>query len=109
MDTQLAFAFGILAMVAIIMIVTIVVGMVKVLKHSKQIRSIEQELSHLHVELSNTRRDLYNEISDNCKDLTRKADDAYTNARNVGNAYTDARIDKLEQKLTETKKPILKD
>jgi ribosome recycling factor len=109
MDTQLAFAFGMLAMIAITMMVVLVVGMVKVFRITKQIRSIEQELSNIHVELSNTRRDIYNEIADNCKDLTRRADDAYTNARNICNGYTDARIDKLEQKLTETKKPILKD
>jgi methyl-accepting chemotaxis protein len=45
MNTQLAFAFGMLAMTAIVMLVAIVVGIVKAFKNSNQIDTISNELT----------------------------------------------------------------
>ena len=111
MNTQLAFAFGMLAMVAIIMIVAIVVGMVKVIKLQKHIQNLEQsvgrEIELMHRHSSDVERTLYGEINE-----TRRRFDEYTdNLRRELQAYTDSRIDKLEQKLAGTtgSKQILKD
>ena len=112
MNTQLAFAFGMLAMIAIIMFVVIVVGMVKVIKLAKQLKELDQtsskEVEFLHRHMTDVERGVYSELNDRFKDAWRKIDDAYTNSKDMANAYTDARIDKLEQKLT-SKKQLLKD
>lgn len=112
MNTQLAFAFGMLAMIAITMIVIIVVGMVKVIKLEKKHRELDRasasEREFIHRRIDDNERMFSNELDDKFKDAYHKIDDAYTNARDMSNAYTDARIDKLEQKLT-GKKQILKD
>ena len=63
MNTQLAFAFGILAMVAIIMLVAIVVGIVKVIKHDKQFRNHHSDVNDCHRHISETERQIYQEIN----------------------------------------------
>jgi hypothetical protein len=90
MNTQLAFAFGMLAMVAIIMIVAIVVGIVKVIRHDKEFKNIQGEIGHIHRHITDTERNIYSEISE-----TRNRFDQYTEEfkRNLM-AYTDSRIDK---------------
>lgn len=105
MNTQLAFAFGILAMIAIIMMAAIVVGIVKVIRHDKQFRNLHEEIGHIHRHFTEVERGLYLEI-----DQVRKHFDRYTEEfRRDQQAYTDSRVDKLEQKLTGTSKQILKD
>lgn len=147
MNTQLAFAFGMLAMVAIIMMVAIVVGMVKAVKQQNKITSLEkwiddtnrfaenniqelerritddnrqiydeiatkdrqvrEEIGLLHRHQSDVERGIYAEINE-----TRNRFDRYTDEfRKESTAYTDSRVDKLEQKLAGTlgSKQILKD
>ena len=106
MNTQLAFAFGMLAMVAIGMLVVIVVGMVKVIKLEKQHkeldRSSSREVEFVHKHMSDIERGIYSEINE-----TRNRFDRYTEElRRELQAYTDSRIDKA---LGTTKKQILKD
>jgi hypothetical protein len=108
MNTQLAFAFGVLAMIAIIMIAVIVVGIVKVVKHDRIFKVVQEDINGLHRHITGVESNLYGELNDRFKDADRKIDNAYTNARDISNTYTDSRIDKLEQKLT-GKKQILKD
>ena len=89
---QLAFAFGMLAMIAIIVIVVIIVGLLKVKKQ-------QEEITYLEDRITSTILEYYERF----RDIDRRIDDAYTNARDMSNAYTDGRIDKLEQKLTSKK------
>jgi uncharacterized protein YlxW (UPF0749 family) len=77
MNTQLAFAFGMLAMVAITMLVVIVVGIVKVIKLEKQYkeldRSSSREIEHLYKYIADMERDLNSQINQ-----TRNRFDQYT-------------------------------
>jgi hypothetical protein len=103
MNTQLAFAFGMLAMVAIIMIIVLVVGMVKVIRHEAGFRNIHNEINDCHRHISDTERHIYTDINEMKKHM-----DHYTSEfRSELLSYTDSRVDKLEQKLTI--KPFLKD
>ena len=104
MNIQLAFAFGVLVTIAIIMIVVIVVGIVKVTKQDKLFKQVQEEINSLRRYIASVESTIYMDF----KETDRKIDNAYTNARDMSNAYTDGRIDKLEQKLT-GKKQILKD
>jgi biopolymer transport protein ExbB/TolQ len=94
MNTQLAFAFGMLAMTAIIMIVAIVVGMLKVIKLQKQIQDLEQsagrEIELLHRHTSDVERNIYSELNE----IRRRFDEYTDNLRRELQAYTDSRIDK---------------
>lgn len=108
MNTQLAFAFGMLAMVAIAMLAVIVVGMVKVIKLEKQHKELDRassrEIEFVHKHIADSEREVYAELN-----KTRDRFDRYTeDLRRELQAYTDSRADKLEQKLT-GKKQILKD
>jgi len=65
MNTQLAFAFGMLTMTAVAMLAAIVVGLVKAFKNSRQITSISNELgTFIHrVENSTSLDDFAREIN----------------------------------------------
>lgn len=111
MNTQLAFAFGVLMMIAVIMIVAIVVGMVKVIRLEKQHKDLDRacskETEFLHRHMTDIERGIYSEINE-----TRNRFDRYTEEfRRELTAYTDSRVDKLDQKLSGTtgSKQILKD
>ena len=106
MNTQLAFAFGILSMIDIMMLVVVVVGIVKVIKLEKQHkeldRSSSREVEHLYKCIADTERNFYSELNE-----TRNRFDQYTEEyKREQQAYTDSRIDKA---LGTTKKQILKD
>ena len=116
MNTQLAFAFGMLAMVAITMLVVIVVGMVKVIKLAKQLENLEQQVGRevelIHRHASDVERNMYSEIHD-----VRRHFDKYTDdLRRELMGYTDSRFDKVQSKIATTttdvattKKQLLKD
>jgi hypothetical protein len=102
MNTQLAFAFGMLAMVAIIMIAAIVVGLLKVYRHDKEFKNVQGEFGHIHRHITDNERAIYSEISE-----TRNIFDQHTDElRRELQAYTDSRIDKA---LGTTKKQIIND
>jgi CHASE3 domain sensor protein len=122
MNTQLAFAFGMLAMVAIVMIVAIVVGIVKVIRIQKNEKSAQEEIGHIHRHISETERHIYQEINH----LRTYFDRSSEELRRELQAYTDSRFDKYEKKIVtaavdlinlqnntqeaiKTKKQILKD
>jgi carbamate kinase len=102
MNTQLAFAFGMLAMVAITMLVVIVVGMVKVIRHDKNFKNLREEIGNIYRHTSDTERHIYQEINQVRINLDRTAEEF----RRDTQAYTDSRIDKA---LETTKKQLLKD
>lgn len=113
----LSFAFGVLSMVGLLLVITIVVGAVKVLKQQNQIKGLEQWLSDF-------QRDVSQEINRRDEELRRDTDQRMDHIHRVIDetsnhidrsysesiSYTDSRLDKLEQKLTGTlgAKQILK-
>ena len=102
MNTQLAFAFGILSMIAITMLVVIVVGIVKVIRHDRQFRNYNNEVNDCHRHISEVERHVYQEINQTRTNFERITDELLRESQ----AYTDSRIDKT---LGITKKQILKD
>ncbi len=83
------FTFGILTMVAVISIGAIVYGIVRVFKAEKEINRIREDIKWN-----------YTEMNDRFKDYHQRIENNYTNAKDMAYAYTDMRIDKLEDKLT---------
>ena len=83
------FTFGILTMVAIISIGAIVYGVVRVLKAEKQIKHLQEDTQWKFIDMNDRLRGIHQQI-----------DNSYTSSKEMSNAYTDMRIDKLEDKLT---------
>jgi uncharacterized membrane-anchored protein YhcB (DUF1043 family) len=106
----LSFALGMVAMVAIALVIVIVVGIVKVFRQQRELKSTQEWVSNLErtvwsrfdeVDKNFSRREnnIYNALADNGRDLHQQIEQAYTNARDMANAYTDSRIDKLSGTL----------
>jgi predicted PurR-regulated permease PerM len=95
----LSFAFGVLSVVGLLLVITIVAGAVKVLKQQKQIDYLEKWLSEFERNVWQTTSRLEEEMR---RDTHEKLNDT--------TRYIDSRLDKLEQKLTGTTsaKQILK-
>ena len=91
------FTFGVLTMVAMISIGAIVYGIMKVFKMEKQIKVIAEDAKWN-----------YNDINDRFRDTYQRIENSYTNSRDIANAYTDMRVDKLEDKLTNKPKQLIK-
>ena len=85
------FIFGVLSMIALIVTGIVIYSIFKIFKQEKLIKDIQKDI-HWN----------YNDISDRFRNSHQLIDNAYTNARDMANAYTDSRIDKLEAKLTGT-------
>tara|TARA_R110000868_G_scaffold192839_7_gene437434 strand:+ start:676 stop:1059 length:384 start_codon:yes stop_codon:yes gene_type:complete len=106
MNTQLAFAFGMLAMIAIGMIIVIVVGMVKVYRQGNTITSLEKWIDNTNLSADQNMQVLERRISEEVRSLL---DEIAVLNRDVSEVYStmDSRFDKFEDKIT--KKQILKD
>ena len=74
METTTAYIFGILTVVAITLVITTVIGIVKILKQQRMIQSINKELESNNLEFHRSINEVYQ--------------------------HTDSRVDKLEAKLT---------
>ena len=83
------FTFGVLTMVAMISIGAIVYGVVKVFKAEKQIKHLQEDTQWKFIDMNDRLRGIHQQI-----------DNSYTSSKEMSNAYTDMRIDKLEDKLT---------
>jgi predicted Holliday junction resolvase-like endonuclease len=83
------FTFGVLTMVTMLVVAAVVYSIVKIFKQSKQIKYIEQDISWSRYDMNDRFKDYHQRIENN-----------YTTTRDMANAYTDMRIDKLEAKLT---------
>ena len=83
------FTFGVLTMVAMLVVAAVIFSILMVFKQSKQIKYIQEDM--------NWRS---NDINDRFKDYHQRIEDVYTNTKDMAFAYTDSRIDKLEAKLT---------
>lgn len=99
MNTQLAFAFGMLTMVALTMLVAIVIGLVKAVRQGKQIEALNHELSDFiaRVERSPALTDLDREIN-----LRIDNDVQHIHNRiNDVQSTTDSRFDKTENRIAQ--------
>ena len=96
------FTFGVLTMVAMLVVAVVIYSIVKVFKQEKQIKNIQQNLEDAMRMSQQDDSWFRNDMSDRFKDVYRQIDDNYTNAKDMAYAYTDMRIDKLEAKLTGT-------
>ena len=102
------FTFGVLTMVAMISVGAIVYGIVKVFKQEKQIKGIQQNIEDA---MRSTQHDISwfrNDLNDRFRDIHQRIEDSYENSRDMSNAYTDMRVDKLEDKLTNKPKQLIK-
>ena len=103
----LSFAFGMLAMVAVVLIAVVVVGMLKVQKMKETIANIERYLDNtnreVHDRIDHTISDLQHCISDDRRELNLRIDSL--------NSYVDSRFDKMENKFNgnSAKKQIIND
>ena len=109
MNTQLAFAFGMLAMVAITMLVVLVVGMVKVIRHSKDFKNVQEEIGHIHRHITEIERNFQtsltikqnrfeqytDDVHKRIDDEVRIINDEIHNTRR----HVDSRFDKFENKI----------
>ena len=86
----LSFAFGVLAMVAVILLAVVVVGIVKVYKQSNQINHLEREINDFYRKLDEEVRVTHDIISQDRRELNQRIDDL--------NSYVDSRIDKTINK-----------
>lgn len=91
----LSFAFGVLTVVAVMLVAAVVVGIVKVLKMQKEISSQERWISNtesaLAARITQEHDRIVNVIGDDRKELNHRIDEVYR--------YTDSRFDKMENKL----------
>jgi len=106
MNTQLAFAFGMLAMSAIIMIGIIIVGMVKVIRQGNTITSLEKWIDSTNISADNNMQVLERRISEEVRELSNEIAVVHQRISEINNVI-DSRYDKFQDKIT--KKQILKD
>ena len=113
MNTQLAFAFGMLAMIAIGMLVVIVVGMVKVIKLAKQVHYIQSELdkivTHIHHRIEQESAGVHRRFDEMHSIVDRRFDDTHGRIddevrsliEEVHNTqrHIDSRFDKFENRI----------
>jgi len=86
----LSFAFGILAMVAIMLVIVVVVGIVKVYNQQKQINDLSVRDESTHRRIDNDMRDVYQQMHKNKEVAFRRLDELQS--------YIDSRIDKTINK-----------
>jgi len=84
-------------MIALIAIGVIVYGIVRVFKAEKEINRIREDIKWN-----------YTEMNDRFKDYHQRVENVYVNSKDMSNAYTDMRIDKLEDKLSGNSKKLIK-
>ena len=100
----LSFAFGVLTVVAVMLVTVVVVGIIKVLKMQKDISSLERWISNtedtLHTRVNQSLENINNVINDDRRGLHERIDEL--------NRYTDSRFDKMENKYS-IKKQIIND
>lgn len=86
----LSFAFGVLAMVAIMLIVVVVAGIVKVYNQQKQINTLMSISEETNRRIDNEAREIYHQMHDNREVAFRRLDELQS--------YIDSRIDKTINK-----------
>ena len=96
------FTFGVLTMVAMLVVAAVIFSILMVFKQSKQIKYIQDDYRN---GIRGVQEDLNwfrTDMNDRFKDYHQRVENVYVNAKDMANAYTDHRVDKLEAKLTGT-------
>lgn len=96
------FTFGVLTMVAMLVVAVVVYSILMVFKQSKQIKYIQDDYQN---GIRGVQEDLNwrsNDFNDRFEDYHQRIENSFTNAKDMAFAYTDHRVDKLEAKLTGT-------
>jgi peptidoglycan hydrolase CwlO-like protein len=91
----LSFILGVSSVVGIVISILAVVGYVKVGKVEKNLESFQNNMS---IELDNVRKEIYDLINHNHDEVNRRID----NTEREVFSQLDSRLDKLENKLTDT-------
>lgn len=95
MNTQLAFAFGMLTMVAVSMLVVIVVGMVKVIRLARKVQHIQSELdrtvTHIYHKIEQDSAGLHGRVDNEVRSLVEEVHNMQR--------YIDSRFDKFENRI----------
>jgi signal transduction histidine kinase len=90
-----AYIFGILTVVAITLVITTVIGIVKILKQQRMIENLDNEIQETHRgfnrRIDEEFQSLNGEIELQYREFNRRIDETYQ--------HTDSRVDKLEGKL----------
>lgn len=86
----LSFAFGVLAMVAIMLVVVVVAGIVKVYNQQKQINTLMSISEEINRRIDNEVREIYHQMHDDKEVAFRRLDELQS--------YIDSRIDKTINK-----------
>ena len=71
----LSFAFGVLAMVAVVLLAVVVVGIVKVYKQSNQINHLEREINDFYRKLDEEVRHAHDAMSQDRRELNQRIDE----------------------------------
>ena len=106
MNTQLAFAFGMLTVVSIAMVIGIIVSLVKAYKLKSEVKDtishIERVTENIDRRLDDIIRELEQRVDYTQTNLDNKVDDVYR--------HIDSRFDKFENRISGTKqeKQLLK-
>jgi hypothetical protein len=105
----LSFAFGVLSMVGLLSVITIVLGIVKVIKNGKRVESLNGWITDLENSIWRSMDDrsveINSDLDDIRRELTTQVDQIYQEIdkrETFITSYIDSRLDRLEQKLTST-------
>jgi predicted Holliday junction resolvase-like endonuclease len=116
----LSFAFGMLTTFAVILVIAVIVGIVKVYKQGNKIntlsRWVDENQNGIHARVSSETDYIRRQIDEDKQQTSREFEKIYNEINHVlrdsnthTNSYVDMRIDKLEAKLTgKTEKQLLK-
>jgi len=91
------FTFGVLTMIAMLAVAVVVYGIMKVFKMEKQVKYLQEDTQWKFIDMNDRFRDYHQRI-----------ENVYTSAKDMSNAYTDMRVDKLEDKLSGNSKKLIK-
>ena len=91
------FTFGVLIMIAMLAVAVVVYGIMKVFKIEKQVKHLQEDTQWKFIDMN-----------DRFIDYHQRIENVYTNAKDISNAYTDMRVDKLEDKLSGNSKKLIK-
>ena len=91
------FTFGVLTMIAMLVVAVVIYSIVKVFKMEKQVKHLQEDTQWKFIDMNDRFRDYHQRI-----------ENVYTNAKDMSSAYTDMRVDKLEDKLTGNSKKLIK-
>ena len=95
----ISFAFGVLSIIALLLVVAIVLGAVKVIRQGNQIEELNKWMSDFErsvwQQINGEDAELHRRIDRLQSDASRAINDQITDSVTQCNSYTDKRIDKL--------------